>query len=214
MNPLKRNNPGVRATDHEDRIQTLERRLAEPELEYAVAILVGPGTINNGVTSQLTMNDDEYPLGQYPTDEVSSPPVRGYSIIDDYIQCNEFGYDGYWHLFASYTVNVNAPATPDLTQGILLGIEMELWDTTGAFVSTYQPFWTLQAVDNRTSYAADTLYLRTQTMFFNGGIFADERARFKASVSNNSGSNIQGDPGTFTVIRYGNAAGQITAGGG
>ena len=29
MDPLKRNNPGVRATNHENRIQALERRLAE-----------------------------------------------------------------------------------------------------------------------------------------------------------------------------------------
>lgn len=73
MNPLKRDNNSVRATDHENRIQTLERRLA---MDYPVFCSTsGNGTpisVLAGTTETILFNDpgdiQDTAAGEFETD--------------------------------------------------------------------------------------------------------------------------------------------------
>ena len=65
MNPLKRNNPNVRATEHEDRIQALERRIV-PEPYHNWAFIsqttdqeIGAGTTENLAIDTFSTNDPD-----------------------------------------------------------------------------------------------------------------------------------------------------------
>lgn len=211
MRPLRRKSIQTDASSITRRVEALERRFSGPELEYLSTSFSDPGIINAGNSLQLPMDDDEFPVGQYPsaTNPLTGNPT-GYSIVDDYIQCNTFGKDGFWHLFAGYSVIGNAPDAANLNQ-VRLTIDMELWDEDDVLVGGFNSLWMLEGVDNRSNPPGDSALYRTQAMFYNGGVSAGNRARFKATVSNNSAANITGATGTaFTLIRYGNAFGQVT----
>lgn len=217
MRRLHRKNLYTQDNSLETRVQQLERRFATPELEYVlVNFSGGTGTYNSGSTTQLTMTDDEFPIGQYGSALNPTPGenVYGYSVIDDYIQCNSFRKQGFWHLRAAFNVETNSPAVfEDVTQ-FQLFIGMSTFDEDNNFVSDLSHVYSFRGIDNRTDLSGDKVQLRTETMFHNTGILTGERARFYAKFINNSASNITGTPRNFNLIRYGNAIGTITNQGG
>lgn len=209
--PMGETGPRDRAGEQAFAIRQLQRRPAQYELEYATTSFAFAPNIAAGGNLQLPMTNDEFPTGQYKSSSsttVAENLTTGYSIIDGFIQCNQLGKDGFWHLFAGYTVTVGAPATAEEMWQVRLTIDMELWTAT-ALVGGFNALWMHEAVDNRTNLGVDTLVLRTQALFYNGGVPATQRARFKATVYNDTAGTIQGQGTSFTLLRYGTAYGQV-----
>lgn len=195
------------------RVEQLERRFAGPELEYVLVNFSGGSqTFNAGTQTQLTMDDEEFPFGQYGAANVLATGQNffGYSVIDDFIQCNTLGKDGFWHLFAGINVTANGPATLDDAGQLQLFIGLQVWDENDVFDSIINLVWSERGIDNRSDVSGGDLWLRTHTMFFAGSILAGFRARFFARFDNDSASNVTATPKSFVLIRYGNALGTIT----
>ena len=193
------------------RVEQLERRFTGPELEYIAYGFDTPANLGPGDSVQLPMTDADYPPGQYGSASVpTAGPIRyGYSIVDSYIQSNTEGKDGFWWLTAGLEITVGGPNTFDDMHEAELRITMEIWDG-GAFSGSVSPTWSNQSVDNRTVPVSGLVYLRTQALYYNGGIGATEVVRWRADLFNNTvGDTFQITPHSFTMIRYGTAFGQI-----
>ena len=193
------------------RVEQLERRFTGPELEYVAVGLTATANLAAGDSVQLPMTDDEYPPGQYGSASIptSGPLTYGYSVIDDYIQSNTPGKDGFWHLFAGADITIGGPELFDEMWQAELRITMELWDG-GSFSGTFGPLWMAEVVDNRSVPSDGLVLLRTQALFYNGGVAPTEVARWRVDLFNNTpGNTFQITPQTFSLIRYGIAFGQV-----
>ena len=97
MNPLKRNNPSVRATNHENRIQALERRLAEefPQWGGAKMDAITVETAGSTIFGWSGGPDCTDPSDQFCLNEIVS--------YDDYLLLPQ-GWNGVFKVYMSAVV--------------------------------------------------------------------------------------------------------------
>ena len=84
MDPLKRDNLGVQGTNHEDRIQALERRIFLQPTVWAYAALTTPQTITALSSENLAFDD-------FWTGDSAIFRTTTNTAGDTQILCNEFG---------------------------------------------------------------------------------------------------------------------------
>jgi hypothetical protein len=91
MDPLKRNNPGVRATDHEDRIQTLERRIFPYGLKWATTGSLSAQTIDSDAEYAIFdpaffRTNDEEMFEEDPSNDGIIVNTHGFYMISGMIE--------------------------------------------------------------------------------------------------------------------------------
>ena len=205
MDPLKRNNPGVRATNHENRIEALERRIFA-DIEYVtcqIESFFGTVAANDGFPIEVTSIVD------------GSENTAGWSIVDGRLHVPNLGTEasrggGFFQTFCEVEFDEYLGYTvADPFQGGGPTVIMSIWDQDENLIdASFGPVFH----DNSIRYdAPGTNWTYAESaLFWNGQPFAAPpdgwHVHFQPSFLNDSavaGLTLIGN--SLTVIRYGPA---------
>lgn len=132
MDPLKRNNPGVRATNHEDRIQALERRIIPQATVWAFARLTTPQTIT-ALSSEFLAFDNFW------TSDRQVFRTTTDTAGDSQILSNEFGVYVVTSSVEWEDVGATYPHSHAINESRLIGANLGAFGAAAATAS--EQFW-------------------------------------------------------------------------
>lgn len=207
MRPLARKTPGTRTHSIDKRVEQLERRVY-PQIQYGSVALEFYGNLASGATDNLGL-DDEVFGGDNNSD---------WRVVSDALHVPNFGPTnggGVFHTFCSVSFSqLLNPYSAGAPVAGGLRVAMEIWDGDHALVDSDFPAHFRHHSLRYDNVAGEWIYSE-QALFYNRIANADPdlggwHAHFSPFFFNAGGSSGQLSGKTLTVVRYGQAFGQLS----